>query len=228
MLTYCTHVCTDRWHFSEHTCPLTPTFQYPHPPNPHLVSVAAQSLSVWTKISSVRHSTTKQSHIYFSAFLFFFFLFFVFLVFLAYHRHALNWDLQVAHAQHAGSFFWHRAATTAGVDNAYIQKKRQQICLLSLPVMTGNHTRRGGGGGGRGGVKRRRRKKNLTRLKSHFVWGTGVGGRERGDGRWTGNAIALYPDTCSSRVFYFLIIFFFKLFSIFLSHYPSLMGFENG
>lgn len=34
----------------------------------------------------------------------------------------------MAHAQHAGSFFWHRAATTAGVDNAYIQKKRQQIC----------------------------------------------------------------------------------------------------
>lgn len=192
-------------------------------PNPHLVSVAAQSPSVWTKISSVRHSTTKQSHIYFSAFLFFSPFFCVFVFFLAYHRHALNWDLQVAHAQHAGSFFWHRAATTAGVDNAYIQKKRQQICA---PVPARDdwepHAKR------RRRMRRgKKKKKKISQGSRAILSEARAWGRERGDGRWTGNAAALDPDTCSFRFFYFLIIFFFKFFS-FLSHYPSLMGFENG
>lgn len=73
----------------------------------------------------------------------------------------------MAHAQHAGSFFWHRAATTAGVDNAYIQKKRQQICA-PVPVRDDwePHAKRRRK---RWGKKKKKKKKNLTRLKSHFV-----------------------------------------------------------
>lgn len=76
----------------------------------------------------------------------------------------------MAHAQYAGSFFWHRAATTAGVDNAYIQKKRQQICA---PVPARDdwepHAKRRRRRRKRWGKKKKKKKKNLTRLKSHFV-----------------------------------------------------------
>lgn len=102
-----------------------------------------------------------------------------------------------------------------GLITRTFRRNDNRSALLSLPVMTGNHTRRGGGG--RGGVKRkRRRKKKISQGSRAILSEARAWGRERGVGRWTGSATALDPDTCSSRFFYFLIIFFFKFFSFFV------------